>query len=214
MVDRKLLEKIVENDFPGFTQMLEEIMEFKRWGFQLTFSGVVTNFPPSVIYDSESCRVRFMWQIPDLRDRYATIYVMYGRSHAPDDRKTMSWDGEECWCWHDVKYILYYLDGLSPLETVKSGSNWHPVMEQVRSSETGENLEYRNHDFLIAKMHIAVWKHYGQRLFELLDLRQPVLWEQYSSFRKEIRIINDENYKKKNYKYPNTFNEPAEDKVC
>jgi hypothetical protein len=214
MRDKKHLEEIVKNDFPGFIQMLEVILDFNRWGFQQTFSGVATQFPLSVIYDSEYCRVRFMWGTQDMRDRYATIYIMYGRLHAPNDMIIMPWNGEESWCWHDVNTILYYLDGLSPQETVKIGSKWPPVMEHVRQSEIGNDLEYEGHDFLIAKMHAAVWKYYGQRFFELLDLRHPDLWERYCSFRKDIRIINYENYKKRNYRYPKTYGEPPEDKIC
>jgi hypothetical protein len=30
--------------------------------------------------------------------------------------------------------------------------------------------------------HAMIWEHYGQRLFELFDLRRPDLWEKYSSF--------------------------------
>jgi len=51
---------------------------------------------------------------------------------------------------------------------------------------------------------MEIWEHYGKRLFELFDLRQPNLWEQYRGFLKEFYDI----------KGRISFIKPAMDKVC
>ena len=63
---------------------------------------------------------------------------------------------------------------------------------------------YRQHDGAL-EWCPRFGKNYGQRLFELYDLRQPDLWGQYISFMKEFHRIK----KSKSY-----FSYPAQDKVC
>ena len=45
---------------------------------------------------------------------------------------------------------------------------------------TVDDIEYS------LRYHAAIWDYYGNRLFELFDLRQPELWEQYTQFVKEF----------------------------
>jgi hypothetical protein len=53
-------------------------------------------------------------------------------------------------------------------------------------------------------MHKAIWQYYGKRLFELFDLRQPDLWQEYREFLKEVYDIKGRNPAIK----------PPMDKVC
>lgn len=39
-------------------------------------------------------------------------------------------------------------------------------------------------------MHASFWEHYGQRLFELFDLRRPDLWDEYTRFVVEYRRLD------------------------
>ena len=60
---KKVCEDIVKNEFPEFIQMLQRNVDFNRWGFTRVFSGVGP-FGSIVIYESEACRVMFIWQPP------------------------------------------------------------------------------------------------------------------------------------------------------
>jgi len=84
-------QNILRAEFPSLIQMFESTIDFKRWGFRRTFVGVVVQLPPSVIYDSEWCKVRFMWQASDRRDGDGPkITILYGRLHAPVDQLTIT----------------------------------------------------------------------------------------------------------------------------
>jgi hypothetical protein len=185
---KKACENVVKNEFPQFIQMLEQNLDFKRWGFTRVFSGV-GKFSPIVIYASEACRVMFAWELPDIRDGIVIIRVHYGRSHAPNHEDIITWKGQECYCWHDVEKALYFLDGLSPSEAVKNKFKLPKVMEQFRNSSVKKGWTQPEY---MAKTHSAIWEHYGQRLFDLFDLRQPSLWEQYSRFLAEYQTLRQE----------------------
>jgi hypothetical protein len=92
-------QKIVEREFPGLVKLLETHINFEKWGFRQTFYGVSQEFAPSLIYDSQRCRVRFIWQIADHRDG-PTLAIRYGRLHAPNHQRFMSWNESYCHCWH------------------------------------------------------------------------------------------------------------------
>ena len=194
-------DDIVKNEFPGFIQTLEQNLDFNRWGFTKVFSGV-GKFSPIIIYASEACRVMFAWESPDTRDRIAIIHVYYGRSHAPNNEEIITWNGQKCYCWHDVEKALYFLDGLSPSEAVKNKFKSPNTIEQFKKSSAEKGWgqpEYK------AKMHAAIWEHYGQRFFDLFDLRKPSLWKQYSQFVVEYQRLSQE-FSLAGY--------PTPDKVC
>ncbi len=179
----KVYEDIVKNEFPGFVQMLERCMNFERWGFKQTFYGLAPEFVPSVIYDSESCRVRFLWYRADPRDGYPTLDIKYGRLHASNHKRFITWNGQWCYCWHDIKMVLNFLDGLHPHEAVKMQNKWPRVIDQFIQSNKGRTwseIEWT------ARTHAAVWEHYENRLFDLFDLRHSDLWEQFARFIKEF----------------------------
>ncbi len=200
--EKKRLDSIVKTEFPGLIQMLEQNLDFERWGFKRAFSGV-GQFTPIIIYESQACRVMFSWHEPQhLHDSDAAIKLYYGRLHAPNDEEIITWKDQKCYCWHDVNKALYFLDGLSATEAVKNKFGLPKVMKQFRESTNKTGLTQLERT---AKMHAAIWEHYGQRLFDLLDLRQPSLWEEYSRFVAEYRRL-DPDY--------SAFSKPARDKVC
>jgi len=198
---KKILDEVVKNEFPGFIQMLERNLDFNRWGFRRIFSGV-GKYSPIVVYASDFCRVRFSWQIPDIRDETATIQIYYGRSHAPIDEDLITWNGQKCWCWHDVRKVLCFLDGVSPSEAASDQLGQPKIMEQFRNSSIRKGWTQPEY---LAKMHATIWEHYGQGLFDLFDLRQPFLWEQYDRFVAEYQRF-DPGFSSSRF--------PNQDKVC
>ena len=171
-----------------YKQMIELVQRFlplDAWGFQQTEHSITSY--PTVVYDCASCRLQFVWGGWDM---YAgnTISIYYGRLHAPSDKAVITWNGEECYCWHQVNDALHFLDGLSPQEAVdrlRIHSQWPSVMEQFRQSELGKSLERTQPEWIV-RMHSAVWEEYGTRLFELFDLRHPELWQEFRQFLKEF----------------------------
>jgi hypothetical protein len=186
MNNQKEMEKeFIKKEFPKFIETLEQCLNFKRWGFQMTFYGVSTKFPPSVIYDSEWCRVRFLIPIPDWRDRESTIHIRYGRLHAPNDEELILNDGEYCYCWHDIGLALEFLELVAPQQAANKNFASQSVIKGFMDSidPNLHQLEW------LTKTHALIWDHYGKRFFELFDLRTPNLWKQYDEFVKEFRAI-------------------------
>lgn len=183
-------------------RLAEEFLPLKRWGFEI--SARIPSSHSIVIFDSEWCRVKFMWQVKDLYGGN-TIAIYYGRLHALDDGKIMLWNGEKCRCWHSVEYTLNFLDGMSPQEAVKAKRKWPRVMEQFRQSELGQRLSGRNSQpEWLTRMHATVWEYYGQRLFDVFDLRHTDLWSEYAEFIREFYRIKGLS--------PNIS--PPQDKIC
>jgi len=177
---------IVNNDFPQLIQMLERVMDFKRWGFRQTFAGVSEQFTPSIIYDSEKCRVRFLWYAPDVRDE-PTIYVRYGRAHALNNQRYITRDGQQCYCWHNHRMALHFLEGLTPQEAMNNRYKWPRTLEKWEQSISAKGLPAVEGQ---VRIHAALWDHYGERLFNLFDLRHPELWDKCILFMKACYKID------------------------
>jgi hypothetical protein len=111
-----------------------------------------------------------------------SISIYYGRLHAPDESVKMLWNGEECHAWHRFEHALHFLDGRSPIEAAKMGYST-PLIDKYYKEEYRKKFYRRQPEWLM-QMHMEVWEHYGKRIFELFDLRQPDLWEQYRGFLK------------------------------
>jgi len=186
-IDEQKHREIAIKEFPKFTEMLESILNLKRWGFQKTLSGTSTRFPPSIIYDSQWCRVRFLWPVPDIRDREASIHILYGRLHAPNDAEMILWNGEQCFCWHDIDLVLHFLDGRSPEDVAYKDYDLPGVMKKFYDSK---DRRWSQREWLV-RMHEKVWEHYGIRFFEFFDLHRPDLWSRYIRFVKEFRRLKE-----------------------
>ena len=161
-------------------QLANEFLPLKRWSFHQ--SAYLPKEHSQVFYDSEWCRLNFVWSGWDV---YVgdMISIYYGRLHAPNDKDVTTWNGEECYCWHRINEPLLFLDGLSPIEAVEHSKYGQlpDVMAVFDKSELGRSLTHKQPEWLV-RMHAAIWEHYGQRLFELFDLRRPDLWKQYTGF--------------------------------
>jgi hypothetical protein len=168
-------------------KLIEGNLDLKRWGFRLAFTNFAKASKIKAIYDSEWCRLRFMFSY--MRYPHADeLSIDYGRLHAPDERAFIEWNGEECHCWHSILEPLRFLDDLTPTEAYKQvmvDKKLPIVVKNYIESVHGKKLiqEYTpKHEIVL---HNTVWKHYGKRLFELFDLRRPDLWEEYRKFTSE-----------------------------
>ena len=167
-------------------QELENVFDFQQWKFQHAYTRLLENSPPYIIYTSEWCKVRFALKGGDMH-RPNEMSVDYGRLHAPDDDKAFIWNGEICRAWHRVNEALYFLDGLSLKEATEKRQVRHEFPDQIqrfRNSELGQRVLPGGYQTVegVARLHLAIWEHYGMPLFELFDLRRPDLWDQFVPF--------------------------------
>ena len=100
----------------------------------------------------------------------------------------MMWQEQNCRCWHNFLDPLRFLDGLTPHEAMKQAKIQKQlpiVVRSFRDSELGRKLliEYPPKSAIVLQS--VLWKHYGQRLFDLFDLRKPDLWHGYQKFLRE-----------------------------
>jgi hypothetical protein len=156
----------------------------EKWGFKESFRSNKSN---DVIYDSEWCRVRIGWMGWDYLAGHS-ISIYYGRLHASDIEAKIVFQGEDCRCWHGLwgtGEIINFLEGLSPQQTATQ-KGWPPILEHLSVKELGDQSDQPSR---VIQIHAAIWQHYGQRLFELFDLRRPNLWEEYRHFIKEVYKI-------------------------
>ncbi len=210
--DKPLQAQVLEKRKKSWEQLIalvERNLDFGLWGFRKSYTDFTMDGTP-VIYDSEWCRIRIKfkeWESPHQSMEYI-VRVHYGRLHAPNDKGSMIWNAEECYCWHGLwgeGGILNFLDGLTPQE-VAAQKGRPRIVEQLSRSELGKSLEKkrRNQPEQMIQTHVAIWEHYGQVLFELFDLRRPDLWEQYRKFLKGYYDI----------KGRNPHIKPSPDQVC
>ena len=192
LTDERKVDPIKE-----MTRIAQTSLSIVAHGFRESYQSAE---PARLIYDSEFCRLKLFWDGWDHLNGNM-IGIRYGRLHAPSDKVLLTWNGEECHCWHDVNHALHFLDSRTPAEAVKLIYS-HPVIAPFFTEEIRHRIIHQA-DWL-AEMHATIWKHYGERFFELFDLRQPNLWEQYRQFLKEFYDI----------KGRSRIIKPSLDKVC
>jgi hypothetical protein len=173
-------------------------LKVASWRFKESFRSLK---PGIIIYDSEWCRLSILWEGWDPLGGNS-IQIRYGRLHAPNDEGTMNWNGEECYCWHDFDYALHFLDGLTPNDAARLNYS-HQITDAFYEPEFRKKYSRRQPEWL-ALMHTTIWQFYGQRFFELFDLRQPIIWDRYRSFLTKVYNIEG--------RAPEF--EPPLDKVC
>lgn len=177
--------------------LLESIMDFERWGFNQSYIHISHKIFPELIYDSEWCRVKFSFEHSGERYPYpdTRLKVRYSRLHAPDDDFFMTINGQKYWCWHGTDLILRFLDNMTPTEAAQEWDNylrWPPMVRQFIKSDFAQKLSHPEWEIRIES---TIWDHYGQRLFEVFDLRELALWARYVKFTKEFhKLINSESH--------------------
>lgn len=192
-VDERNVDPIRE-----MTRLAENSLHLARWDFKESFHS---DKPGKLIFDSEQCRVSLIWGGWDYMGGN-NIHIRYGRLHAPNEKATMIWGGEECRCWHDFDYALHFLDDRAPADAAKLNYS-HPITDPFYEEEIRQKFHHRQPEWL-AHMHVTIWQHYGRRLFDLFDVRRPDLWRQYRQFLKAVYDIEG--------RIPEI--KPSLDKVC
>lgn len=185
------------NPIQEMTRIAEIFLELPAWGFKESY---YSSKPAKLIYDAEWCRISLIWGGWDYGGN--SIHIRYGRLHAPSEKITMTWNGDECRCWHDFDNALHFLDQKTPADAAKM-DYFHPITAPFYDEGFQEKFKRRQPEWL-AQMHTAIWRHYGNRFFGLFDLRRPDLWEKYRQFLKEVYDIKGRSPRIK----------PPLDKVC
>lgn len=191
-VDERNIDPIKE-----MSRIAHDVLALSSGGFRESYRSVQ---PAKLIYSSEWCRISLVWGGWD-HGAGNTMHIFYGRLHAPNEDTTMLWNEEECYCWHGFDNILHFLDGRTPAETAELKYS-HELTDPFYEDELSQ--KYKSQPDWLAQMHVTIWDHYGQGLFDLFDLRQPVLWQRYEQFLKEVYNIAG---RKPSFG-------PAKDKVC
>jgi hypothetical protein len=199
-------DDIVKKDLEFLTKTLGRFLDFRHWGFDTVHVNVKGTIY-GLLYISEKCKVQFS----AFRERsYAEpeVHVAYGRLHAQDEQASIDWQGEKCWCWHDVRHLISYLDGKNSKD-MSEQDFWLPNI--YKKFLEARKVGWGDEEF-VARFHSATWDKYGQRLFDLLDVRYPDLWKGYSDFLTEYYQIKEEKYKaQRTTLYPI---DPPSYKVC
>ena len=167
-------------------QLIEDNLDIGKWNFKLSFRDFSRRSYQKVIYDSTYCRVNISFSRQRL-PKYDELSVYYGRLHAPNEAAIMKWQGQECHCWHRRVDPLRFLDGLSPQEAFQQ-EKMHKLPDVVKefyNSDEGMKLREKYTPKYTIVLESLIWRYYGQRLFDLFDLNQPVLWRKYQEFLKE-----------------------------
>lgn len=179
-------------------RIAQSILNLPERGFKESYRA--SNLE-ELIYDSEWCRISFTWGGWDQAGGNS-MHIHYGRLHAPSEKVTMLWQGEESHCWHELDYVLHFLDKRTPMDAANLNVS-HPTTDSFYTKEVTQKFRRRQPEWM-AEMHLTIWRQYGQALFDVFDLRRPELWQQYQEFLKEVYDIQgrDEDIK------------PPMDKVC
>ena len=186
--------------------LAESYLNLEKWGFQenARLDELGDSNVPSVIYNSELCRVKISfneWHPPH-QSRDYTVDVYYGRLSAPNEKNVIVSGNEECHCWHGITKALHFIDGCTPEYAAKNLLS-HDVIKRYSKLISSDSLSRKLPEWEIRK-HAYIWEEYAPRLFELFDLRHADLWEKYRLFLKEIYDIRGHN--------PNII--PPLDSVC
>jgi hypothetical protein len=188
-----------KQEYQELLGLINQNMDLERWGLIQTYSRIIADAHPLVIYDSQWCRVMITYEAADYGDyRERTASVWYGRLHATNDGGYINLNGKNAKCWHGLYYyILNFLDGLSPEEVVDGKGHDPQVIHEFERSGLSWALPDENRIARALKelrLHNKMWEYYGQRLFDVFDLRNPALWEKYIQFHNEIKQLQYETW--------------------
>lgn len=183
-------------EFSELLQTAENYQPLKDWGF--TLSTKHEGDPESwLVYKSQWCKIR-IYHRKDFHQRGLrddSLDISYGRIHALDDSNIMEYEGQKyhCWLTSTAQNLLFnYLDGQSPEEAMQYTPRPQWFKDYLAKIQDPDNP---GESKLI--YYQGYWEHYGLRLFELLDIRRPDLWDSYISFLKEYAKLESAKEEKK-----------------
>jgi len=163
--------------------LIERLLPLDKWNFRQSIRFFADRTHPIVIYNSEKCRIKALYEASS---RYADhkITVHYGRLEVADNADSLRWKFRENYhlYWHSVSFPLQFLDGLSPRQAIVEKEP--RLIKEFEQSELAKEIKYEPEKILI--MHAKIWDTYGQQIFDIFDVRNTSLWEQYSAFVREF----------------------------
>jgi len=194
-----------KQEYEEFLGLINQNVNLEPWGFVQTYSHVVVDTFPFIIYDSQWCRVKFKYDAVDyggVSHNLREASVWYGRLHATNDGgDTWGPNGKRTSCWHALRYyVLNFLDGLSPQEVADGKGRDPRVINKFERTGLAWVLPEENRigrAIVELRLHNRIWEYYGQKLFDVFDLRNPELWEKYVQFHNEIKRLQYETWKAK-----------------
>ena len=159
-------------------ELVECFLPLNKWNFKQSAQFFDNEIHPVIIYDSEKCRIRLFYEAPDNAEH--SIYIHYGWLGVSNNAQTIGWRDRENLhlYWHSIRFPLQFLDGLSPQEAINEKEP--RLIRKFSQSEVAKDIKYEPEKILV--MHGKIWETYGQRLFELFDIHNKDLWEQYAEF--------------------------------
>ena len=196
-----------------FESLIAQHIDLKRWGFQKAYEERTT-----IIYDSEWCRIRLFNGFFTMWGELEESRIEYGRLDAPNEGIKKVVNGREYRCWHFVYYYaLDFLDGSSPQEANERTSKSSKLLSDFYIAEKGKEI-YNDKTTADAikkiRLHNLIWGYYGQRIFELFNLRRSDLWDEYKQYLKEVQKIRDENSRRKGRKTDFEVHGSTLDEIC
>lgn len=196
-----------------FESLIAQHIDLKGWGFQKTYEEHTT-----IIYDSEWCRVRFFNGFFTMWGELEESRIEYSRLDAPNEGIMKVVNGREYRCWHALYYYaLDFLGGSSPQEAMEyTGQSSKMLGDFYRAEEGREIYNDKKTAYALKKvrLHNVIWEHYGQRVFELFDLRRPDLWEEYKQYLREVQKLKDEDSRRKGKKTYFEIHGSMPDEIC
>ncbi len=194
-----------KRDYEELLGLINKNVDLKMWGFVQTYSRIVADTFPLIIYDNQWCRVRFEYNWVD----YAGLSIFkreakirYGRLHATNDGGYILGPNEKkAIGWHALRYyVINFLDNLSPQEVVDGKGRDPRVINKFERTGLAWVLPEESRiggTIVELRLHNRIWEYYGQKLFDVFDLRNPELWIKYVQFHNEIKRLRYEAWKAK-----------------
>lgn len=168
-------------------QSIMKYLNFERWDFKVVNDGLPHQYP-GIFLRSEYCMIKIL-TIQDRPLEEPDVFFKYGRLHAPLNRDTMIWNGEKHYCWHSIDKVLLFFEELSLADTKNMMFKKPRIMKEIY--ELNKSKGWKPGEYAALEQSL-IWEKYGQRLFNLFDLRQQNLWNEYADFLKEFYKIQDE----------------------
>lgn len=198
--EAELLRQLTSEMHSDVIAPIQKHLPLARWGYRLSWIGDPIRDAPwhsPLIYDSPRCRVALDPQI-DYRARLDGVrqptdfYVLYGRSHAPNEALWIGeWKEKRCRAWHDITRLpfAHFFEGTTPqslrdsyMREDFSKLSRNEAQDAFNRSAPSETLGPAERDLAY---HGFLWEHYGERLFSLFDLRRQDQWDELRKYLRE-----------------------------
>ena len=166
------------------TELLERFLPLQHWHFNLSTQFFDNETFPVLIFTSNKCRIKALYEAPIGKILDHRVTVHYGRLDTPDESKSLGLRDRENYylLWQSINMPLRFLSGVSPRAAVNEQTP--RAIKEYEESSLAKDISYPPERILT--MHATMWKLYGNELFDLLDMQNTELWNRYSEFVREF----------------------------